>query len=445
MPAESSAAPEHTTFAALGVPAPLVEVLADQGITAPFPVQAATLPDALAGRDILGRAQTGSGKTLGFSLPLVTRLAGGSTQSARPRGLVLVPTRELATQVTRCSSRWRGPWACGSPRSTAASSYGPQVNALQRRTDIVVATPGRLADLIGQGECDLSDVEVTVIDEADQMADLGFLPIVRRLLETTPERGQRMLFSATLDAAVDVLARRFLHNPVLHSVDENSSPAEIEHHVLTIDATNRVAVVAALTGGEKRSLVFTRTKHGAERLARQLTEAGIPAAELHGNLRQGARSRNLDAFASGLARVMVATDIAARGIDIRGIDLVIHADPPAEHKAYVHRSGRTARGGADGVVVTLQTRAQARDVTAMMRKADITPHAPVAVDAGLRRAHRDRRAAGPAGHRQRQGLRARAAGGPAGRRATGRASASRGRDARAAAAPRPQAARRPLP
>jgi superfamily II DNA/RNA helicase len=387
MPAESSAAPEsdvvapETTFAALGVPAPLVEVLDDQGITAPFPVQAATLPDGLAGRDILGRARTGSGKTLGFSLPLVTRLSGGSTLSARPRGLVLVPTRELATQVTTVLKPLARAMDLWVTTIYGGVAYGPQVNALQRRTDIVVATPGRLADLIGQGECDLSDVEVTVIDEADQMADLGFLPIVRRLLETTPDDGQRMLFSATLDAAIDVLARRFLHNPVLHSVDENSSPAEIEHHVLTVEPANRVAVIAALTGGEQRSLVFTRTKHGAERLARQLTDAGIPAAELHGNLRQGARSRNLAAFASGIARVMVATDIAARGIHIDGIDLVIHADPPAEHKAYVHRSGRTARGGADGVVVTLQTKAQARDVTAMMRKADITPHPAVAVDA----------------------------------------------------------------
>ena len=370
-----------TTFAALGVPAPLVEVLDDQGIAAPFPVQAATLPDALAGRDILGRARTGSGKTLGFSLPLVSRLAGGSTLPARPRGLVMVPTRELATQVStvlKPLARAMGLWVTTIYGGVA---YGPQVNALQRRTDIVVATPGRLADLIGQGECDLSDVEVTVIDEADQMADLGFLPIVRRLLDTTPDNGQRMLFSATLDAAVDVLARRFLHDPVLHSVDENSSPAEIEHHVLTVDAANRIAVIAALTGGDKRSLVFTRTKHGAERLARQLTEAGIPAAELHGNLRQGARSRNLAAFTSGIARAMVATDIAARGIHVDGIDLVIHADPPAEHKAYVHRSGRTARGGADGVVVTLQTRSQARDVTAMMRKAGITPHPAVVVDA----------------------------------------------------------------
>jgi len=369
------------SFAELGVPAALVDVLDAGGITAPFPVQAATLPDALAGRDILGRARTGSGKTLGFSLPMVSRLAGGSTAPGRPRGLVLVPTRELASQVTdvlKPLARAMGLWVT---TIYGGVSYGPQVNALQRRTDIVVATPGRLADLIGQRECDLSDVEITVIDEADQMADLGFLPIVRRLLDTTPADGQRMLFSATLDAAIDVLARRFLHNPVLHSVDENSSPAEIEHHVLTVEPGNRIAVIAALVGGDKSSLVFTRTKHGAERLARQLTEAGIPAAELHGNLRQGARARNLAAFASGLARVMVATDIAARGIHIDGIDLVIHADPPAEHKAYVHRSGRTARGGADGVVVTLQTKAQARDVTAMMRKADITPHPAVAVDA----------------------------------------------------------------
>jgi superfamily II DNA/RNA helicase len=389
MPAERCAAPETSvaepaaSFAELGVPDALVDVLDADGITAPFPVQTATLPDALAGRDILGRARTGSGKTLGFSLPMVSRLAGGSTASRRPRGLVLVPTRELAAQVTEVLKPLARAMNLWVTTIYGGVSYGPQVNALRRGSDIVVATPGRLADLIGQGECDLSDVEITVIDEADQMADLGFLPIVRRLLDTTPDRGQRMLFSATLDAAVDVLARRFLSNPVLHSVDENSSPAEIEHHVLTVEAASRVAVIAALAGGEKRSLVFTKTKHGAERLARQLTEAGIPAAELHGNLRQGARSRNLAAFASGIARVMVATDIAARGIHIDGIDLVIHADPPAEYKAYVHRSGRTARGGADGVVVTLQTKSQARDVTALMRKADITPHAAVAADADV--------------------------------------------------------------
>ena len=366
------------TFASLGVPASLVAVLDADGITTPFPIQAATLPDALAGRDILGRAKTGSGKTLGYALPLLARLAGGRTMAGRPRGLVLVPTRELATQVhdvLKPLAKALGLWVT---TIYGGVSQGPQVNALRRRTDVIVATPGRLADLIGQGHCDLADVEITVIDEADQMADLGFLPVVRRLLEATPTDGQRLLFSATLDSAIDVLARRFLTDPAHHSVDENSSPAEIEHHVITVSPGNRVEVIAALTGGDKRSLVFTRTKHGAERLARQLTTAGIPAAELHGNLRQGARSRNLAAFGSGAVRVMVATDIAARGIHVDGVDLVIHADPPAEHKAYVHRSGRTARGGADGVVVTMQTKAQAREVTQLMRKAGVTPQVATA-------------------------------------------------------------------
>ncbi len=364
---------QQTTFASLGVPASLVAVLDNDGITTPFPIQEATLPDALAGRDILGRAQTGSGKTLGFALPLVARLAGGRTAAGRPRGLILVPTRELANQVNGVLRPLAKAMRLWVTTIYGGVSQGPQVNALQRRTDIIVATPGRLADLIGQGYCDLSDVEITVIDEADQMADLGFLPVVRRLLEATPSDGQRLLFSATLDSAIDVLARRFLSDPARHSVDENSSPAEIEHHVITVSPRDRVEVIAALTGGDKRSLVFTRTKHGAERLAKQLTAAGIPAAELHGNLRQGARSRNLAAFGSGAVRVMVATDIAARGIHVDGIDLVIHADPPAEHKAYAHRSGRTARAGADGVVVTMQTAAQAREVSALMRKAGVTP------------------------------------------------------------------------
>ena len=401
------------TFASLGVPAPLVAVLAQDGIISPFPVQAATLPDALAGRDILGRAQTGSGKTLGFSLPLVTRLAGGQTASGRPRGLVLVPTRELATQVHEVLRPLARAMGLFVTTIYGGVSYGPQVTALRRRTDIIVATPGRLADLINQGECNLADVEVMVIDEADQMADLGFLPIVRRLLESTPAGGQRMLFSATLDAAIDVLVRRFLDNPATHSVNENSSPAEIEHHVLTIDPARKLEVLAALVGGDKRSLVFTRTKHGAERLARQLTELGIPAAELHGNLRQGARARNLAAFSNGIARVMVATDIAARGIHVDGIDLVIHADPPAEHKAYVHRSGRTARGGADGVVVTLQMRSQAREVTAMMRKAGITPQTAAAYDPQADVLREIGGPPGAPGHGLGEGLRAGQAGGPA--------------------------------
>jgi superfamily II DNA/RNA helicase len=363
----------ETTFASLGVPAPLVAVLDRSGITAPFPIQAATLPDAMAARDILGRAKTGSGKTLGFSLPLVARLAGGTTSAHRPRGLILVPTRELATQVEDVLVPLARAMGLRATTIYGGVSYRPQIIALQRATDILVACPGRLADLIGQGECDLSEVEVTVIDEADQMADLGFLPVVRRLLEDTPSDGQRLLFSATLDSAIDVLARRFLNNPARHSVDENSSPAEIEHHVLTVDFKNRLEVIGALAGGAKRTLIFTRTKHGAERLARQLTTAGIPAAELHGNLRQGARARNLAAFSTGVANVMVATDIAARGIHVDGVELVIHADPPAEHKAYVHRSGRTARGGADGIVVTMQTAQQAREVRRLMREAGVAP------------------------------------------------------------------------
>ena len=366
------------TFADLGVPAPLVTALAEDGITVPFPVQAATLPDALAGVDILGRAQTGSGKTLGFCIPLVARLAGGYTMACRPRGLVLVPTRELATQVQAVLS----PLADAMGLSVAAIFGGtpqnPQVAALRNRADIVVACPGRLADLIGQDHCHLGDVEVSVIDEADHMADLGFLPAVRRLLEATPPEGQRLLFSATLDSAVDVLARRFLTRPARHCVDDASPPAQIVHHLLTVTPADRVEVVATLASGDNRVLIFTRTRHGAQRLARQLAMAGAPAAELHGNLAQGTRDRNLAAFVSGEVRVMVATDIAARGIHVDGIDLVIHADPPAEHKAYVHRSGRTARSGADGAVVTVQTAAQASEVRILMHKAGVTPQAATA-------------------------------------------------------------------
>jgi superfamily II DNA/RNA helicase len=249
------------------------------------------------------------------------------------------------------------------------------VTALRNRADIVVACPGRLADLIDQGHCHLGDVEVSVLDEADHMADLGFLPVVRRLLEATPPDGQRLLFSATLDGAVDVLARRFLARPALHAVGAASPPARITHHLLTVTPADRAEVVAALASGEARVLIFTRTKHGAQKLARQLTRAGTPAAELHGNLAQGARSRNLAALRSGEVRAMVATDIAARGIHVDGIGLVIHADPPAEHKAYVHRSGRTARSGAEGTVVTVQTPAQAAEVRTLMRKAGVTPQA----------------------------------------------------------------------
>ncbi|MFY9774469.1 MAG: DEAD/DEAH box helicase [Trebonia sp.] len=372
-PANRAAALPAVSFAAAGVPAPLVAALAAAGITAPFPIQAAALPDALAGRDILGRGQTGSGKTLAFCIPLAAGLTDGYTSAGRPRGLVLVPTRELASQVHAVLA----PLA-ESVGLSVATIYGgvpqkPQVAKLRDRADIVVACPGRLADLIEQGHCHLGDVEISVIDEADHMADLGFLPVVRRLLDMTPPGGQRMLFSATLDAAVDVLARRFMNRPAHHDVSPVEVPVAMVHHLLTIGPADRVGVVTALAGGGGRSLVFTRTKYAARRLARQLTTSGIPAAELHSDLSQGVRERNLASFASGVVRVIVATDIAARGIHVDGIDLVIHADPPAEHKAYLHRSGRTARAGAAGTVITLQTPAQAAAVRDLMRKAAVVP------------------------------------------------------------------------
>ena len=371
--ANRAAALPAVSFAAAGVPAPLVAALAATGITTPFPIQAATLPDALAGRDILGRGQTGSGKTLGFCIPLAAGLTDGYTSAGRPRGLVLVPTRELASQVHAVLA----PLA-ESVGLSVATVYGgvpqkPQVAKLRDRADIVVACPGRLADLIEQGHCQLGDVEISVLDEADHMADLGFLPVVRRLLDMTPPGGQRMLFSATLDAAVDVLARRFMNRPAHHDVSPVEVPVAMVHHLLTIVPADRVGVVTALAGGGGRSLVFTRTKHAARRLARQLTTSGIPAAELHSDLSQSVRERNLASFASGAVRVIVATDIAARGIHVDGIDLVIHADPPTEHKAYLHRSGRTARAGATGTVITLQTPAQAAAVRDLMRKAAVVP------------------------------------------------------------------------
>jgi superfamily II DNA/RNA helicase len=381
-PTESPA--RDATFASLGVPPFLVAALEEAGITRPFPIQAATLPDELAGRDILGRAQTGSGKTLGFSLPLVARLSGGVTAPGRPRGLVLVPTRELATQVQEVLAPLAEAMGLRVATIFGGVSYRPQITAMNRGTDIVVACPGRLWDIIEQGHCNLGDVEIAVLDEADHMADLGFLPTVRRLLDGTPAGGQRLLFSATLDGAVDVLARTYMTGPLLHSVDDSSTPAAIDHRVFTVTFEDRIAVVADLVRGDNKSLVFTRTKHGAEKLAKKLTEAGIPATDLHGNLSQAARARNLGKFTASHVRVLVATDVAARGIHVDGVDLVIHADPPAEHKAYTHRSGRTARGGASGTVITVQTKSQSRDVSRLMREAGVTPASVEAVEPGSR-------------------------------------------------------------
>ena len=365
-----------TSFADLGVPSALTRVLDAHGITTPFPIQTATLPDALAGRDVLGRGRTGSGKTYAFVVPMLARLAASGTRRTpgRPRALVLAPTRELASQIAAAMQPLAD--ALGLRTLTVFGGVGanPQISGLRRGVDVVVACPGRLEDHVRQGHARLDAVEVTVLDEADHMADLGFLPAVRRLLDTTPKHSQRLLFSATLDAGVDVLVKRFLHNPVTHSVDTvKSQVSTMSHHVLHVRIDDRLPVLVDLTAAPGRTLVFTRTKHGAKKLTKQLAAAGVPAVELHGNLAQNARTRNLNAFHDGSATTMVATDIAARGIHVDDIGLVIHADPPVEHKAYLHRSGRTARAGADGTVVTLMTDAQVRDVRDLTRKAGIRP------------------------------------------------------------------------
>ena len=371
-----AAAPAATTFAELGVTPDLVAALAKGGVLVPFPIQAASLRDSLAGRDVLGRGRTGSGKTVAFALPTIAALAasGRHAQPKRPRALVLVPTRELARQVADTLV----PLAAVANLRVATVFGGvgqhPQVTALRRGVDILVACPGRLEDLIGQGQCRLDAVEVTVLDEADHMADLGFLPGVKRLLDATPSGTQRLLFSATLDNGIDVLVRRYLADPVTHSVDEvNAAPPAMSHHLLEVTSHTKASVVRELASGHGRSLLFTRTKHGAKKLARALNQAGVPAVELHGNLSQPVRQRNLAAFSAGTVRVLVATDIAARGIHVDDIALVVHVDPPAEHKAYLHRSGRTARAGSAGDVVTVMTPDQVKDVRTLARQAGIKP------------------------------------------------------------------------
>jgi superfamily II DNA/RNA helicase len=372
----SSPRTEEPTFAELGLPDALVEMLARAGVRHAFPIQAATLPDSLAGRDVLGRGRTGSGKTYAFALPLVARLAESPTrrQAGRPRALILAPTRELATQIDAALAPLARAMGLRTLTVFGGVKAGPQQTGLRNGVDIVVACPGRLEDLMRGGHVRLDAVEITVLDEADHMADLGFLPTVRRLLDRTPQNGQRLLFSATLDGAIDVLVRRYLTNPVVHSVDSARSPvSQMTHHVLHVDRDARMQVITDLAAAPGRTVVFTRTKHGAKALARQLNARGVSAVELHGNLSQGARTRNLASFSDGSATTLVATDIAARGIHVDDVGLVLHADPPVEHKAYLHRSGRTARAGAEGTVVTLMLDAQVRDVRDLTRKAGISP------------------------------------------------------------------------
>jgi superfamily II DNA/RNA helicase len=364
-------------FADLGVPAPIVAALAERGIDSPFPIQSATLPDSLAGKDVLGRGRTGSGKTVAFAVPIVGRLieSGRSRRRGEPRGLIMAPTRELVTQIHETLAPLARSMGLRTMTIFGGVGQNPQVEKLRNGVDIVIATPGRLEDLMAQGHVRLSEVEVTVLDEADHMADLGFLPVVKRILDKTRRDTQRLLFSATLDNGVDILVKRYLHSPVTHSVDSaTSSVPDMEHHVFSVrSADHKSAVVRELVSGEGRTLAFTRTKHAAKKLAKHLTAAGIPAVDLHGNLSQNARQRNLAAFGDGSIRVLVATDIAARGIHVDDVSLVVHVDPPTEHKAYLHRSGRTARAGAKGRVVTVGTGDQTRDIASLMRLAKIKP------------------------------------------------------------------------
>ncbi|WP_306233931.1 DEAD/DEAH box helicase [Agrococcus beijingensis] len=348
----------------------------------PFPIQADTLPDTLAGRDVLGRGKTGSGKTLAFSIPLVARLsgdlAGGNRRKGLPLGLVLAPTRELATQIAAEIAPLAK--AAGLTVTTifGGVSQRPQETALRNGVDIIVACPGRLEDLMKQGVASLQAIEMTVIDEADHMADLGFLPVVTKILDKTPQSGQRLLFSATLDNGVDKLVKRFLTNEVMHSVDEANSPvAAMTHHLFEVSADDKNLLVRRLASGEGRRILFTRTKHQAKKLAKHLTASGIPAVDLHGNLSQNARDRNLAQFSDGTVRVLVATDVAARGVHVDNVELVVHVDPPMEHKAYLHRSGRTARAGSAGDVVTVMIPSQRGDTMSLLRKAGIQVQAQI--------------------------------------------------------------------
>jgi superfamily II DNA/RNA helicase len=373
----TSVVPDLESFAELDIPAPVVAALTKTGVTKPFAIQAATLTDSLAGRDVIGRGKTGSGKTVAFALPIVSVLSwsGELAQPFKPRAIVLVPTRELATQVAAVLA----PLAAAVKQRVTTIFGGVtqerQVRALRDGVDIVIACPGRLEDLMKQRFVQLDKVEITVLDEADHMADLGFLPGVKRILDATPKGIQRLLFSATLDNGIDVIVQRYLDNPAIHSVDPPSAAVStMEHHILSVSGTDeKNALVRELASGTGRSLLFMRTKHAAKKLSAQLTAAGIPSVDLHGNLAQNARDRNLAAFSSGEVRVLVATDVAARGVHVDDIELVVHVDPPTEHKAYLHRSGRTARAGASGIVVTVVLPEQQRDVALLMKQAGIRP------------------------------------------------------------------------
>jgi superfamily II DNA/RNA helicase len=360
------------SFADLGLPEPVLRALTAGGFTAPFPIQAATLPETLAGRDLLGRGQTGSGKTLAFGLALLSRLNGGRAQARRPRGLVLVPTRELAQQVVDAVMPYAKALGLTVTAVVGGMSFNRQAAELQRGIDLLVATPGRLTDHTNQRTCDLSAIEVTAIDEADRMADMGFLPQVRAILDLTPRDGQRLLFSATLDGEVATLVGRYLHDPVTRAVASATAQVEtMEHHLLVVDTVAKPRVITEIAARDGRTILFVRTKHGVDRLVKTLRREGVAAGALHGGKAQNARNRAIAEFKDGSTPVLVATDVAARGIHIDDISLVVHVDPPADPKDYLHRAGRTARAGESGTVVTMVTPPERREVDRLTRLAGV--------------------------------------------------------------------------
>ncbi|MFE7661226.1 DEAD/DEAH box helicase [Streptomyces celluloflavus] len=383
--AEAAEPAEPTiTFADLGLPEGVVRKLAQNGVTTPFPIQAATIPDALAGKDILGRGRTGSGKTLSFGLPLLATLSGGHTEKKKPRGVILTPTRELAMQVADALQPYGDVLGLKIKVVCGGTSMGNQIYALERGVDVLVATPGRLRDIINRGACSLANTQVAVLDEADQMSDLGFLPEVTELLDQVPEGGQRMLFSATMENEIGTLVKRYLTDPVSHEVDSaQGNVTTMTHHVLVVKPKDKAPVTAAIAARKGRTIIFVRTQLGADRIAEQLVESGVKADALHGGMTQGARTRVLADFKDGYVNALVATDVAARGIHVDGIDLVLNVDPAGDHKDYLHRSGRTARAGQSGTVVSLSLPHQRRQIFRLMEDAGVDASRHIVGGAGV--------------------------------------------------------------
>ena len=362
------------SFFDLGVNPAIVKTLSKSGINDPFPIQKATLPDAISGKDVLGRGQTGSGKTLAFGLALLTKLAGRKAKPNHPLAIILSPTRELAMQINDVIAPLAQAVQLNSRLIAGGMPYGNQIQALRQGVPILVATPGRLIDLMEQKHVSLSETEIVVLDEADQMADMGFLPAMKEILNACKPKGQRLLFSATLDRGVDGLVKKYLNNPVTHSVDtDKASVSTMEHHVLVIHPNDKELITAQIAAREGKTILFVRTQHGADKLAQKLAHAGVPVGALHGGKSQSVRTRTLAAFKSGETPALVATDVAARGIHVDDVSLVVHVDPPQDPKDYLHRAGRTARAGESGVVVTLTTTRQQNTVRGLTDKAGVKP------------------------------------------------------------------------